>query len=72
MQIGFSAVPNERFNPLNIAANKVFEEIHVRFYIKLSPHWQALPSTIVSIGSILSPAWQEGMRSSVVVDERVR
>ncbi len=72
LKIGFSKVPNERFNPLAIAPNKVYNEIHVRFYLKLTPRWHARAQTIVSIGSIISPAWQEGMRSSVMVDERVR
>jgi hypothetical protein len=72
LKFGFSKVPTERFNPLGISVSSVFEEIHVRFYLKLSARWQARPQTILSIGSIQSPAWQEGMRSSVIVDERVR
>lgn len=72
LKFGFSKVPNERFNPLALAPDQIYDEVHVRFYLKLTPRWHARPQTIVSIGSIISPAWQEGMRSSVMVDERVR
>ena len=68
-QVGFGKVPNERFNPARIGVNTVYREVHARFYLKFSKNWEALPQRIFSFASIAGAAWQESLRTSVIVSD---